>query len=97
MNHPVTRISSYELHQLEYLVAVAEEANFTKAARRLHVAQPGVSAQIRKLERELGHELLDRSSRTVRLTEVGAAVLPHREQLSQPWLMYELRSANSPA
>ena len=66
-----------ELHQLEYLVAVAEEANFTKAAGRLHVAQPGVSAQIRKLERELGHELLDRSSRAVRLTEVGAAVLPH--------------------
>ena len=66
-----------ELRQLEYFVTVVEEANFTRAAARLHVAQPGVSAQIRRLERELGEELLDRSGRTVRLTEVGAAVLPY--------------------
>lgn len=66
-----------ELHQLAYFVAVAEEGNFTRAAERLHVAQPGVSAQIRRLERELGQELLDRSGRTVRLTDVGAAALPH--------------------
>src|SRR5207237_4854256 len=57
--------------------AVSEEASFTKAAARLHVAQPGVSAQIRQLEREFGQPLLDRSARAVRLTEVGAAVLPH--------------------
>ncbi len=66
-----------ELHQLEYLVAVAEEASFTRAAERVRVAQPGVSAQVRRLERELGQELFDRSGRAVRLTEVGAAVLPH--------------------
>lgn len=66
-----------ELRQLEYLVAVVEEASFTRAAARLHVAQPGVSAQIRQLERELGHTLLDRSTRTVQPTEAGAAVLPH--------------------
>jgi DNA-binding transcriptional LysR family regulator len=66
-----------ELRQLEYFVAVAEETNFTKAAARVHVAQPGVSAQIRKLERELGQALLDRSGRAVRLTEAGAAVLPY--------------------
>jgi DNA-binding transcriptional LysR family regulator len=66
-----------ELRQLEYLVAVAEEASFTRAAERVHVAQPGVSAQVRRLERELGHDLLDRSERTVRLTDVGAAVLPY--------------------
>jgi DNA-binding transcriptional LysR family regulator len=66
-----------ELRQLEYLVAVADEANFTRAAQRCHVAQPGVSAQIRQLERELGQALLDRSGRTVRPTEVGAAVLPY--------------------
>ena len=66
-----------ELRQLEYFVTVVEEANFTRAAARLHVAQPGVSAQVRRLERELGEELLDRSGRTVRLTEVGAAVLPY--------------------
>src|ERR1700728_2194821 len=66
-----------ELRQLEYFVAVVEEANFTRAAERLHVAQPGVSARIRQLERELGAPLLDRSARAVRLTEAGAAVLPH--------------------
>lgn len=66
-----------ELHQLAYFVAVAEEGTFTRAAERLHVAQPGVSAQVRRLERELGQELLDRSGRTVRLTDVGAAALPH--------------------
>ncbi|MCX2950026.1 LysR family transcriptional regulator [Lentzea sp. NEAU-D7] len=65
-----------ELRQLDYFVAVAESGSFTRAAERVHVAQPGVSAQIRRLERELGHALLDRSGRTVTLTDVGAAVLP---------------------
>lgn len=66
-----------ELRQLEYFVAVTEEGNFTRAAATVHVAQPGVSAQIRRLERELGQDLLDRSGRRVRLTEAGAAVLPY--------------------
>jgi DNA-binding transcriptional LysR family regulator len=66
-----------ELRQLEYLVAVAEEANFTRAAERIHVAQPAVSAQIQRLERELGQPLLDRSRRTVRLTAAGEAALPY--------------------
>ncbi|MEV0741897.1 LysR substrate-binding domain-containing protein [Streptomyces sp. NPDC050549] len=66
-----------ELRQLRYFVTVVEEASFTRAAERLHLAQPGVSAQIRQLERELGQPLLDRSGRTVRPTEVGAAVLPY--------------------
>lgn len=66
-----------ELRQLEYFVAVAEEGSFTRAAEKVHVAQPGVSAQIRRLERELGEDLLERTSRSVRLTDVGAAVLPY--------------------
>ena len=66
-----------ELRQLEYFVAVAADGSFTRAAERLHVAQPGVSAQVRRLEAELGEALLDRSGRTVRPTDVGAAVLPH--------------------
>ncbi|MEU0506411.1 LysR family transcriptional regulator [Nocardia sp. NPDC005998] len=66
-----------ELRQLRYFVTVVEEANFTRAAARLHLAQPGLSAQIRQLERELGQQLLDRGSRAVTPTEVGAAVLSH--------------------
>jgi DNA-binding transcriptional LysR family regulator len=66
-----------ELRQLEYFVAVAEEGNFTRAAARVHVAQSGVSAQVRRLEREIGHDLFDRSARKVRLTEIGKAVLPN--------------------
>ncbi|MEW2528214.1 LysR substrate-binding domain-containing protein [Streptomyces sp. NPDC047071] len=66
-----------ELRQLRYFLTVVEEANFTRAAARLHVAQPGVSAQVRQLERELGQRLLDRSGRTVTVTEAGAAVLPY--------------------
>jgi DNA-binding transcriptional LysR family regulator len=68
-----------ELRQLEYFVAVAEEASFTRAAARVHVAQPGVSAQVRQLKRELGQPLFDRSGRAVRLTDAGAAVLPHAQ------------------
>ncbi|GAA2073096.1 hypothetical protein GCM10009801_26160 [Streptomyces albiaxialis] len=64
-------------------MAVAEERSFTRAAARLHVARPGVSTQIRLRERELKQELLDRSARTVRLTDVGATVLPYaREALA---------------
>ncbi len=66
-----------ELRQLEYLIAVAEEANFTRAAERVHISQSGVSAQIRQLEHDLGATLIDRSSRTARLTSAGAAALPH--------------------
>ena len=50
---------------------------FTRAAAREHVAQPGISAQIARLERELGHVLFDRSARGVRPTPAGEAVLPH--------------------
>jgi DNA-binding transcriptional LysR family regulator len=66
-----------ELRQLAYFVAVVEDASFTRAAERMHVAQPGVSAQIKLLEKEFGQQLLDRAGRTVRLTQAGETVLPY--------------------
>src|SRR4051812_15637322 len=72
-----------ELRQLEYFVAVAEEANFTRAGERVHISQSGVSAQVRQLERELGADLLDRSTRRATLTTAGLAALgPARAALA---------------
>src|SRR5262245_15459630 len=66
-----------ELRQLRYFLAVAEEENFTRAARRMHVAQTGISQQIRRLELDLGEQLFDRSTHHVRLTQAGRALVPH--------------------
>ena len=64
-----------ELRQLEYFSAVARHGHFTRASEELNVAQPAVSQQIKRLEAELGVELLHRSTRRVELTEAGAALL----------------------
>ena len=64
-----------ELRHLRYFVAVAEAENVTRAAAKLHVAQPAVSRQIRDLEEELGAALLERTAKAVRLTEAGRVFL----------------------
>lgn len=66
-----------ELRQLEYFVAVADNLSFTRAAKRLHVVQSGVSATIRALERELGADLFVRGPAGVRLTPAGELLRPH--------------------
>jgi LysR family hydrogen peroxide-inducible transcriptional activator len=73
-----------EFHQLRYVSAIAETGSFSRAAERCQVAQPSLSQQVLKLEKDLGAKLFDRLGRSVRLTEAGRAFLPHaRSILSQ--------------
>jgi DNA-binding transcriptional LysR family regulator len=64
-----------ELRHLRYFVVVAEELNFSRAAERLHMAQPPLSVAIRQLEQQLGTDLFVRTTREVRLTEAGRVLV----------------------
>jgi DNA-binding transcriptional LysR family regulator len=70
-----------ELRHLRYFIAVAEELGFRKAAERLHLAQPALSSQIKDLEEELGAPLLERSTRSVKLTAAGKIFLEEARQV----------------
>lgn len=76
-------LARMELRHIRYFVAVAEEENVTRAARRLHVSQPGLSRQIRDLEDELGFLLLERSAKSVRLTDAGRTFLTEARSVLQ--------------
>src|SRR5438309_1055338 len=70
-----------DLRQLRYLVALAEERNFTRAAAREHIAQPALSQQIRRLEQETGLALVERTTRRLTLTEAGAMLVARARRI----------------
>jgi LysR family transcriptional regulator, transcription activator of glutamate synthase operon len=70
-----------ELRQLRYLVALADEQHFTRAAAREHIAQPALSQQIRRLEQEVGLPLVERTTRRVTVTEAGRALVARARRI----------------
>jgi len=79
-----------DLRQLRYLVALAEERHFTRAAEREHVAQPALSQQIRRLEQEVGQPLVERTTRRVRINEAGQLLVARARRI-----LAEVEAANA--
>ncbi len=83
-----------DMRQLRYFAAIAEEGQITKAAKKLHMAQPPLSQQLKALEQELGTLLVERNGKNTKLTEAGkilydrAKELLHRidETIIESWL-----------
>lgn len=78
-----------ELHQLRYVVAVAETGNFTRASERCHITQPSLSQQVLNLEKELGHKLFHRLGRKAVLTEAGTTFLERARRI-----LFEVENAS---
>jgi LysR family transcriptional regulator, benzoate and cis,cis-muconate-responsive activator of ben and cat genes len=76
-------LASMDLRQLRYFVAVAEQANISRAAKKLFLTQPALSRQIKALENELGQCLLERQAHSIRLTPAGEALLREGRELLQ--------------
>jgi DNA-binding transcriptional LysR family regulator len=74
---PAARLPQLRLELAQSFVVLAEELNITRAAARLFLSQPGLSRRIEALERTVGSCLIERTTRTVRLTAAGEAFLPH--------------------
>jgi DNA-binding transcriptional LysR family regulator len=90
-----------ELRHLRYFVAVAQERNFTRAAERLHIAQPPLSRQIQQLEEELGLQLFERDSRPLKTTDAGQLFLEQATQVlervdSVRMMMQRLKESGRP-
>src|SRR5262247_2741941 len=75
-------VPSMEMHQVRYFLALSEELNFTRAARRCGVTQPSLTNAIRALERELGGSVFYRKPR-IALTDLGRAVRPYLQEIGR--------------
>jgi len=85
------------LRALRYFTAVAEELHFTRAAERLYVFQPGLSQQIRRLEKDLRLRLFDRDGQRTSLTAAGQALLPYVQALLRDWEQAQRASSDAAA